>query len=193
MTIAIPVGISSRHIHLTAEAVEVLFGPGHELRVYKPLSQPGEFAAVETVNLVGPKATLKKVRVLGPVRSQTQVEISKTDGYILGIRPPIRESGHLEDTPGIVVQGPAGELALEKGVIVAQRHIHATPEDAQRLGVKDSDLVAVKCTGKRALIFENVIFRVKRDWKLEMHMDTDEANAANLRTGDLVELWVPGE
>jgi putative phosphotransacetylase len=184
----IPVGVSNRHIHLSQKDVEALFGPGYTLTVLKWLSQPGEFAAQETVTIVGPKNEIRNVRILGPARSQTQVEISRSDSFVLGVKVPLRMSGDLKGTPGIKIVGPKGEITIDEGVIVAQRHIHMTPADARRFGVADREVVQVKTTGERSLVFGEVIVRVKESYALDFHIDTDEANAAGLKTGDTVEL-----
>jgi len=181
----IPVAISARHIHLRRETVDALFGAGHELKVKKWLSQPGQFAAEETVAVVGPRNTIERVRVLGPVRSKDQLEISRTDEFFLGIDAPVRESGKVEDTPGCKLIGPAGEFNLEDGVICAWRHIHMTPTDAATFGVQDRDIVEVAVgSGERSLTFGNVLIRVSPKYKLEMHIDTDEGNAAEINTGE---------
>ncbi len=181
----IPIAISARHVHLTQEAVEQLFGEGHELQVHKWLSQPGQFAAKEQVTLIGPKHSIERVRILGPVRSKCQVEISRTDEFYLGIDAPIRESGHVESTPGITLQGPNGTLTLKEGVICAWRHIHMTPDDAQHFGVDDKDVVEIRIENtERSLTFGNVLIRVSPKYKLEMHIDTDEGNAAELNQQD---------
>lgn len=181
----IPVAISARHIHLRQETVDVLFGKGHELKVKKWLSQPGQFAAEETVTVVGPRNTIERVRVLGPVRSADQLEISRTDEFFLGIDAPVRESGKVENTPGCKLIGPAGTFNLEDGVICAWRHIHMTPEDAATFGVADRDVVEVAVgSGERSLTFGNVLIRVSPKYKLEMHIDTDEGNAAEINSGD---------
>jgi putative phosphotransacetylase len=188
MNSIIPVGVSNRHIHLSQKDVEALFGPGYTLTVMKWLSQPGEFAAQETVTIVGPKNEIRNVRILGPARSQTQVEISRSDSFVLGVKAPLRMSGDLKGTPGIKIVGPKGEITIDEGVIVAQRHIHMTPADAIRFGVADREVVQVKTTGERSLVFGEVIVRVKESYALDFHIDTDEANAAGLKTGDTVEL-----
>ncbi|KFZ22129.1 propanediol utilization phosphotransacylase [Thermotoga neapolitana LA10] len=181
------VGVSNRHVHLSREDLETLFGKGYELTPVKELRQPGQYAAKETVTIVGPKGAIENVRVLGPVRKETQVEISRTDAFRLGVRPPVRDSGDLEGTPGIVIIGPNGILVKEKGVIIAKRHIHMHPKDAEHYGVKDKDIVKVIVeSGDRRLIFDDVLIRVREDFALEFHVDTDEANAAMLNTGDLV-------
>lgn len=177
----IPIAVSARHVHLTQEMVEKLFGEGYQLTEKAPLSQPGQFAANERVTLVGPKNTLERVRILGPTRSLNQIEISRTDEFFLGVDAPVRASGKVENTPGIKMVGPKGEVTLKDGVICAWRHIHMTPEDAERFGVEDKDIVEVEiANGERPLTFGNVLIRVKSSYALEMHIDTDEANAAEL-------------
>ncbi len=187
---SVTIGISNRHIHLTREHVEILFGQGHELTPLKELKQPGQYAAEETVTIVGPKGAIKGVRVLGPVRSESQVEISQTDAYKLGVKPPLRDSGHVEDTPGIEVLGSTGRVSLARGVILAARHIHMHTSDAAALGLKDKDRVRVAVPGERGLVFENVLIRVSPEYSLEMHVDTDEANACLLKNGQQVEVKV---
>lgn len=170
---------SARHIHLTTADIETLFGAGAVLHNKKDLSQPGQFACEEKVELVGPKGSLK-VSVLGPARKDTQVELSFTDARTLGLKSvPVRESGDVAGTPGIKLVGPAGEVDLEKGVIIAKRHIHMTPADAEAFGVKDKDVVSVKIDGEgRSTIYGDVVVRVSPTYALAMHIDTDEANAA---------------
>ncbi|MCA9671740.1 MAG: acetate/propionate family kinase [Myxococcales bacterium] len=180
----IPVAISARHVHLTDAVIERLYGAGHQLRELKPLSQPGQYAAEETVTLVGPKRSIEDVRVLGPARSKCQVEISRTDEFHLGIDAPVRASGDVENSPGLTLVGPAGRVELKQGVICAWRHIHMTPEDAKRFGVKDRDVVDVAVDSEeRSLVFGDVLVRVSPKYKLEMHIDTDEGNAAELSRG----------
>lgn len=189
----IPIAVSARHVHLTQEAVEALFGPGHTLTPRNPLSQPGQFACEETVDLIGPRRTLERVRVLGPTRRACQVEVARTDEFFLGIDAPVRASGDLDGTPGITLRGSHGELTLKEGVICAWRHIHMTPEDAAAFGVQDRDIVEVDVTGgPRRLTFGDVMIRVHRSFALEMHIDTDEANAAELSTGTPGELVLTG-
>ncbi len=179
----IPVSVSARHVHLTQEAVEVLFGPGHALTSRNPLTQPGQFACEEVVEIVGPKRSLK-ARILGPVRPAIQIEVSTTDEFHLGLDAPVRPSGDVRNTPGCTLVGPAGRLVLEEGVICAWRHIHMTPEDALRYGVNDRDMVEVAIDSlDRDLTFGDVLVRVKDTYKLEMHLDTDEANAAGIARG----------
>lgn len=181
----IPIAISARHIHLTQEAVEVLFGAGHKLTPRNPLSQPGQFACEELLTVIGPKRSIPKVRVLGPVRSKCQVEISRTDEFWLGIDAPIRRSGDVDNTPGVTLKGPAGSLSIDDGVICAWRHIHMTPEDAEHYGVQHKDIVEVAVNSEgRDLVFGDVMVRVSPKYALEMHVDTDEANAAEINTGD---------
>ncbi|KLO21034.1 propanediol utilization phosphotransacylase [Marinitoga sp. 1197] len=181
------VGVSNRHVHLSKEDLEVLFGEGYELHPIKDLKQPGQYAAEEVVTLVGPKGKIERVRVLGPVRKETQIEISQTDAFKLGVKPPVRDSGDLDGTPGIKIIGPKGEVETKKGLILAKRHIHMLPEDAEKYNVKDKDLVYVAIEkGDRKLIFGDVLIRVSPKYALEFHVDTDEANAALIKTGDEV-------
>lgn len=180
----IPIAVSARHIHLTREAVDELFGEGHELTPYRPLSQPGQFACEEKLDLVGPKRTIKGVRVLGPVRRACQVEVSRTDEFALGIDAPVRGSGDVKASPGITLVGPNGTLTLQEGLICAWRHIHMTPKDAERFGVVNHDVVDVRIdTEGRDLVFGDVLVRVSPKYQLEMHIDTDEANAAEIVAG----------
>lgn len=180
----VPIGVSARHIHLSKEHIAVLFGPGYELTSLKFLSQPGQFAAKETVVVIGTKGKFDKVRILGPARGSTQLEISRTDAFALGVNPPVRQSGDIEGTPGIHIQGPDGDLVLDKGVIVAARHIHFHTSDAVRWGIADKQLLRVQVNGERPLIFGDVLARVSDQYALDMHIDTDEANAAGVKTGD---------
>jgi acetate kinase len=180
---SIPVEVSAHHIHLAKEHVEALFGPGNELTRHADLSQPGQYACREQLTIVGPKGRIERVRVLGPTRKATQVEIAMTEQFKLGIHPPIRESGDIEGSPGCTLEGPAGSVTIDKGVICALRHIHMTPADALRYGVKDKCLVRVRVPGDREMVFGDVLIRVHPDFALAMHIDTDEANAANLRNG----------
>ncbi len=184
-TPAIPVEISAHHVHLAQADVEALFGPGHQLTPMHELSQPGQYACEEQVHLVGPKGRIAKVRVLGPTRKETQVEIAMTEQFKLGIQPPIRQSGDLAGTPGITLEGPYGSTTIERGVICAQRHIHMSPEDAMRFRVRDNYVVRVRVEGDRELIFGDVVVRVNPAFRLAMHIDTDEGNAGNIRTGML--------
>lgn len=188
---SIPVAISARHVHLTQEAVEQLFGEGYQLTEHKPLSQPGQYACNEQVTLVGPKRSIERVRILGPVRSKNQVEISRTDEFFLGVDAPVRASGQTENSPGITLIGTENRtLDIDQGVICALRHIHMTPEDAEQFGVSNGDLVEVEVgqPGVRSLSFGDVLIRVKSTYALEMHIDTDEGNAAELKSRDVGEL-----
>lgn len=189
----VPIGISARHVHLSQKDLEALFGPGHQLTAIKPLVQPGQFAAKEQVTLVGPKGQIAKVRVLGPTRGETQVEVSLTDAMKLGVKGcPIRMSGKLAGTPGIKLVGPAGEIDIPQGVIAAERHIHMSCAQAEAYGVKDGDVVSVKITGPRPGELGGVVCRVGNTHELEMHIDTDEANGSCLVNNDLVEVVLPG-
>jgi acetate kinase len=190
---SIPIAVSARHIHLTQESVDILFGKGYQLTEHKPLSQPGQFACKEMLTLVGPKNKIEKVRILGPTRPKDQVEISRTDEFFLGIDAPIRESGHVEGSPGLTLIGPNGKLDLKEGVICAWRHIHMHPDDAEYFGVKDKDIVEIRIENQeRGLTFGNVLIRVSEKFKLEMHIDTDEANAAELNQGAEGSLMLTG-
>ncbi|WP_028552845.1 phosphate propanoyltransferase [Paenibacillus sp. UNC451MF] len=182
----IPVGVSNRHVHLSEEHVELLFGDGYRLTPFKELSQTGQFAARETVTLAGPKGVLPQVRVLGPSRGASQVEISRTDGYLLGIHPPVRLSGHLQDTPGIALIGPKQMVMLSEGLIVAKNHVHMSVDDAKQFQVEQGDRLILQSTGDRPLLFADVVVRIHGQYSLELHLDTDEANAAQLRTKDYV-------
>ena len=177
------VEISAHHIHLTQEHVEALFGKGHQLTKHADLSQPGQYACKEQLAIVGPKGRIERVRILGPARKYTQVEIAMTEQFKLGIHPPIRESGDIADTPGCVLKSPKGSVPIDRGVICALRHVHMSPEDALRYGVRDKSFVRVRISGDRELIFGDVLVRVDPTFKLAMHIDTDEGNAANVKTG----------
>jgi acetate kinase len=178
----IPIEVSAHHVHLSQAETEQLFGKGHELTMRAALSQPGQFACQEAVDLIGPKGRVARVRILGPVREESQVEISITEGFKLGIDAPVRPSGQLERTPGITLEGPAGKVSLSQGVICSLRHIHMDPEDALFFGLRDKDLVRIRVEGPRALIFGDVLVRISPRFKLNMHLDTDEANAAEIKT-----------
>ncbi|MBA4603266.1 phosphate propanoyltransferase [Thermoactinomyces sp. AMNI-1] len=179
------VGVSNRHVHLRKEDLEALFGKGYKLNKLKDLKQPGQFAAKETVMLIGPEGIIENVRILGPLRSKTQVEVSLTDSYKLGIKAPVRESGDIEGTPGIVIKGPTGVIEIKKGVIVAKRHIHMSLEFANQFGFRDKEVASVQFDGVRSLVFDNVLVRVSDQFVNEMHLDTDEANAGNIKNGDI--------
>lgn len=184
----VPIGVSARHIHLTQEHVEALFGTGYKLTELKPLSQPRQYAASEMVAVYGPKGHFAKVRILGPARNLTQLEISRTDAFALGLNPPVRESGKIEDTPGVRIVGPAGEITVDKGVIVAARHIHFHTTDAEKWGIADKQLLKVRVGGERGVVFEKVLARVSDQYALDMHIDTDEGNAAGVSTGEYAEI-----
>lgn len=186
---AIPVGVSARHLHLCQEHLEVLFGKGATLTKLKDLPQPGEFAAKEKVTLVGPRLrAIEGVRVLGDLRPFTQVEISRTDAHYLGIKPEVRKSGDINGSPGITIIGPAGSLQLEEGVIVANRHIHMNPADAERLGVRNNDVVDVRVLSEKPTIFGKVQIRVGENLNLFMHIDVDDANAVAFDDNVYVEI-----
>lgn len=185
---AIKTGVSNRHLHLSAADIESLFGKGHELTPVKDLGQPGQFACDEKVILVGPKGAITGVRVLGPARKATQIEVSRTDSFTLGIKPPIKDSGDHTDTPGLTIVGPKGTVVLNSGVMLAKRHIHMTPADAEIFGVEDKDIVMVYAegAGTRKVVFDDVLVRVHSSYALEFHVDVDEANAAILNNDDPV-------
>lgn len=173
----VPVGISNRHIHLSQADLDQLFGAGYQLTPMKELSQPGQFACKETVTICGPKGAIEKVRVLGPVRKETQIEIVAGDCFKLGVKAPAKLSGDLAGTPGITAVGPKGSVQTAQGLIVAQRHIHMAPADAQAYGVQDGQIVKIRVGGLRGGIYDNVAIRVTTSSKLECHLDTEEANA----------------
>lgn len=178
-----PMSVSARHCHLTRESMDALFGTGSELTVLREVSQPGQYAANQTVGLRGPKGDLKSVRIIGPLRKETQVEISYTDARMLGMDPPLRLSGDLDESEGATLTGPKGEFKLDDGVVIAWRHVHMHTSDAEYYGVKDGDKVGVYAEGRRPLLFDDVIIRVKPDFALDFQIDTDEGNACG---------WVDG-
>ena len=185
----IPIGVSNRHIHLTQEDVETLFGEGYELEKIKDLKQPGQYACRETLTIVGPSMRpIEGVRVLGPVRRASQVEISKTDSFQLKVKPPVRESGDLEGSAPITIIGPRGIVTLKEGCIIANRHIHMGLSDAARYGVVDGDYVTVDAVGTKRTRWYDVQVRVSADFTLEMHVDTDDANASGIGNGTLVSI-----
>lgn len=197
MPLPIPVGVSNRHFHISQADLEKLFGPGYQLSKLRDISQKGQYAAHETLTVVGPKGKIENLRIVGPARGKTQLEISRSDAIALGLDPPVRYSGDLSGTPGVKLIGANGELVLSEGVIIPQRHIHMSPEDAKAFGVKDRDRVIVapmvvptggsaRQTEDRTVIFDNVLIRVHESFILDFHIDTDEANAAGLRNGDKV-------
>ena len=184
----IPVGISNRHIHLNKEDLETLFGKGYELTPIKELSQPGQYACKETLTLVGPSMrSIENVRVLGPLRKQSQVEISMTDSFVLKVKPPVRESGKTEGSAPVIIVGPKGIVNLKEGCIIANRHIHMSPSDAAHFGVKDGDYIDVDAiSGTRKTRWFDVQIRVNDAFRLEMHVDTDDANAVGFKNGSKV-------
>ena len=185
----IPIGVSNRHIHLTQADVETLFGEGYELEKIKDLKQPGQYACRETLTIVGPSMRpIEGVRVLGPVRRASQVEISKTDSFQLKVKPPVRESGDLEGSAPITIIGPRGIVTLKEGCIIANRHIHMGLADAARYGVVDGDYVTVDAVGTKRTRWYDVQVRVSADFTLEMHVDTDDANASGIGNGTLVSI-----
>lgn len=184
----VPTGISARHVHLTREAAQELFGRGYSFTFFKKLSQPGQYAAAETVELIGPKGKIGKVRILAPERPACQVEISVSDGRKLGIAAPVKASGDLKGTPGICLRGPAGEIRLSSGVIIAERHVHMSPEDAKWFEVKDGQQVNMAVSGPKAGIMGNVTVRVSESYRLDFHIDTDDANAFMIGQGEKVTL-----
>ena len=180
---------SARHLHVTREALDILFGEGYELTPKKDLSQPGQFACEERVAVIGPKGQFPAVSILGPIRPETQVELSASDARSIGVAAPIRESGDIAGSGACKLVGPNGEIEISEGVIVAKRHIHATPEDAEELGVEDKQIVNVKVESDgRSLIFGDVVVRVSPKYALAMHIDTDESNAAGAKPGMMVEI-----
>lgn len=173
--------VSARHVHVTTEDLETLFGKGYQLTPKKDLSQPGQYAAAERVDLVGPRSTLKNVSILGPVRQASQVEVSMSDARTLGLNPSIRESGNIDGTIGVQLVGPVGSVTLDKGLIVAKRHVHLTPEAAEAQGVVNGQVVEIKVqTDDRSMTFGDVVIRVSEKFAPAMHIDTDEANAAGI-------------
>lgn len=178
---AIPVEISARHVHLSTADAMALFG--EVLRPDRPLSQPGQYLSTARVRLIGPKGVMDNVAVLGPSRNASQVEISKTDARILGINPPVRQSGDIKDTPGIILASPTGIVGMETGVMVASRHIHMHTDDARRFGLKDKDMVDVRLNTERSMILEHVLVRVSDEFKLAMHIDADEGNSSGWKSG----------
>ena len=186
--IFVPAASSNRHVHLTTATLEKLFGPGYQLTPQKALSQPGQFAAAETVTVAGPKGELKKVRVLGPVRKEDQVEISRTDSFKLGVQPVVRMSGDVAGTPGIRLIGPAGEAEIPQGVIVAARHLHLSEEQCATYGLHDGQVISLRSGGERSAILENVVVRSGAGHDMEVHLDTDEANAMAMPNGEMLEV-----
>lgn len=184
----IPVGVSNRHLHLSQADLDTLFGAGYQLTPIKDLSQPGQFACKETVTICGPKGAIEKVRVLGPVRSKTQVEILTGDGFKLGVSAPARLSGDLAGSPGITIIGPKGSVQTQEGLIVAQRHIHMTPQDAAAYGVHDGQIVDIQIEGPRGGTYANVAIRANDASALECHVDTEEANAMSINSSTKIKI-----
>ena len=187
--IKIPVEVSARHCHLSKEDLERLFGLGYELKKIKQLSQPSDFACEETVDIQFGSKKIEKVRVVGPLRTQTQVEVSLTDAVGPGLTPPIRLSGNLHGSAGVILQGPVAQVELSEGLIIAQRHLHCATDEAKKLGLKAGSDVSVEIKGERPVIFGNVAVRVRDDYKLSLHLDTDEGNAAGINKngiGDII-------
>jgi putative phosphotransacetylase len=180
----IPIGISVRHLHITQADLEKLYGSGYKLSKKKDLAQPGEFASNEVVTLVGPRLkSIENVRILGPVRDHTQVEVSQTDAITLGIKPPVRRSGIIKGSESLTLIGPEGAITLDEGVIRANRHIHLPPAEADKMDVKNDEIVSVEIPGTKSVVLRNVQVRVKEGWVLQMHLDTDDANAADVQCG----------
>lgn len=186
--LTIEVEASGRHVHLTGEGVERLFGPGHRLTPAKDLSQPGQFACVERVDVVGPKGVLKNVAVLGPERKECQVEVSRTDAVSLGLDPPVRQSGDLRESCPVLLRAGERTFELARGVIIAQRHVHMTPQDAARFGVGDGEQVGLRCLTSRPAILLNTVVRVSERFATYVHLDYDEANACGWKKGDRARL-----
>ena len=186
--IYIPTAVSNRHVHLSERDIEKLFGSGYRLTEYRPLSQPGQYAAKETIDIKGPKGTITGVRILGPARGATQVEMFVADGYKLGIKPVVRMSGNIKGTPGATLIGPKGETVISEGVIVAARHLHVSPEQSEWIGLKNGDIISIRKDGARAITIENIPVRCGDGHSLECHLDMEEANAGQINNGELLEL-----
>ncbi|HHU49437.1 MAG TPA: phosphate propanoyltransferase [Clostridiales bacterium] len=182
----VPVAISNRHVHLSREDLEKLFGQGYELTRERDITQPGQFACRERVSLSGPKGRIDNVRVLGPTRKETQVEISMTDSYTLGVKPVLRMSGDIEATPGIKIIGPKGEIDIPKGLIVSARHLHLSDDEAELYGLESGDVVMIRKDGPRSIVLGNVVVRTGKGHSLEAHIDTDEGNAAGIVNGEML-------
>jgi len=182
----VPTGVSARHIHLERQHLEQLFGKDYQLTHFKPLSQPGQFAAEETVDLIGPKGTIAKVRILGPERPSTQVEVAMSDARKLGMNPPVKTSGDIKGTPGITIRGPKGVITISEGVIISDRHIHMTPIEAKRFNVQNGQKVSLLVDGAKGGVFNNVIIRVSEKYALDCHIDTDDASAFQIQQGQML-------
>jgi len=188
MSCEVKLGISARHIHVSQGDLEKLFGVGVVLHPFKDLGQPGQYACEERIDIVGPKGSLQGLRILGPVRKQTQIELAPADARKIGLNPPLRDSGDLAGTPGIDIVGPNGQVAISEGVIIASRHIHLDTATAAKLQLQDKALVKVRIKGKRCVVLEDVLIRVRDDFMPEMHIDTDEGNACMVENDDMVEV-----
>ena len=186
----IPAGVSVKHCHLTKEHFKILFGASAEPKRVKDIKQPGFYAAEEMIDVQGPKGVLKKIRLVAPYRDHTQIEIAVSDAMAIGIKPPVRESGDVKGSAGAVLIGPAGKIEIREGVIIAQRHLHFSPSEAKSLGIASGEVVRVRAgaNGGRSTVFEDVVVRVSDKYSLEFHVDTDEANAAGIKTGDIVHI-----
>jgi acetate kinase len=182
----IPIGISVRHVHLSRADCDALFGVGYELAKRREVSQPGQFVTRETVDLIGPRGELRGIGIINPLRAETQVELARTDAIHLGVDPPLRQSGMLDATPGLRLRGPLGEIAITHGVILAQRHVHMSPDDARRFGVTEGDVIRVQAAGDREMTMGDIVVRVSPSFALDLHLDTDEANAAGLNESSVV-------
>lgn len=186
----IPAGVSVKHCHLTKEHFKILFGSNAEPKRIKDIKQPGFYAAEEMIDVKGPKGVLKKIRLVAPYRDHTQIEIAVSDAMAIGIKPPVRESGSVKGSAGAILIGPAGQVEIKEGVIIAQRHLHFSPSEAKSLGIASGEVVRVRAgaNGGRSTVFEDVVVRVSDKYSLEFHVDTDEANAAGIKTGDIVHI-----
>ena len=184
------VGVSNRHVHLTRESVNILFGKDYELTFKNKLSQGNQFAAMETVIIEGPKNRIENVRVLGPIRNYNQVEVSKTDSFKLGVNPPVRDSGDVEESSPITIIGPNGTLNLNEGCIIANRHLHANPDDLIKYGLKENQILSIRVNGEKGATLDNVHVKVEPDFVFEVHLDTDDANGCLIKQGDEVELII---
>lgn len=188
--LAVPAGVSVKHCHLTREHFKILFGASAEPKRVKDIKQPGFFAAEEMIDVQGPKGVLKKIRLVAPYRDHTQIEIAVSDAMAIGLKPPVRESGDVKNSAGATLIGPAGQIEIKEGVIIAQRHLHFSPSEARNLGIASGEVVRVRAgaNGGRSTVFEDVVVRVSDKYSLEFHVDTDEANAAGIKTGDAVHI-----
>ncbi|MBI2787959.1 MAG: phosphate propanoyltransferase [Elusimicrobia bacterium] len=186
----IPAGVSVKHCHLTKEHFKILFGASAEPKRVKDIKQPGFYAAEEMIDVQGPKGVLKKIRLVAPYRDHTQIEIAVSDAMAIGLKPPVRESGAVKGSAGAILIGPAGKVEIKEGVIIAQRHLHFSPSEAKSLGIASGEVVRVRAgAGQgRSTVFEDVVVRVSDKYSLEFHVDTDEANAAGIKTGDIVHI-----